>query len=487
MAMASSNNPIKRVPTYPQRLFLGLLGYSALLVGCFIVFQYNREKLYKAEELNTRLQMINTYILTELEEGTDIRDISLKDFHPFDDIRVSVISDDGEVIYDNSIDHLPGKDHLDRDEIRKAISNKSGYTVRRHSQSTGNYYFYSATKGDDGYIVRTAVPYSISLSSLLKPDISFLWIMGMTALAMCVLGYFATNRVGLHITRLKKFAEDVEKGIRISDTEPFPNDELGSISNNIVRLYARLQKANVEREKEHKAALFEQQEKERIKKELTNNINHELKTPVASIKICVETLLAHSELDEEKRRRFLERCLSNTDRLQKLLGDVSLITRMDDGASSVVKEDIDLRRIIQTVVDDRRIIAETKGIEIENSVAFPLPMRGNISLLEAVFYNLIDNAIAYSGGNRIKIAVAGEDEGKIMLTFADNGNGVADEHLQKMFERFYRIDKGRSRAAGGTGLGLSIVKNAVALHGGTISASNLRTGGLIFRISLSRI
>ena len=153
----------------------------------------------------------------------------------------------------------------------------------------------------------------------------------------------------------------------------------------------------------------------------------------------------------------------------------------------MVKEDIDLRRIIQTVVDDRRIIAETKGIEIENSVAFPLPMRGNISLLEAVFYNLIDNAIAYSGGNRIKIAVAGEDEGKIMLTFADNGNGVADEHLQKMFERFYRIDKGRSRAAGGTGLGLSIVKNAVALHGGTISASNLRTGGLIFRISLSRI
>ena len=208
---------------------------------------------------------------------------------------------------------------------------------------------------------------------------------------------------------------------------------------------------------------------------------------MASIKICVETLLAHSELDEEKRRRFLERCLSNTDRLQKLLGDVSLITRMDDGASSVVKEDIDLRRIIQTVVDDRRIIAETKGIEIENSVAFPLPMRGNISLLEAVFYNLIDNAIAYSGGNRIKIAVAGEDEGKIMLTFADNGNGVADEHLQKMFERFDRIDKGRSRAAGGTGLGLSIVKNAVALHGGTISASNLRTGGLIFRISLSRI
>ena len=145
--------------------------------------------------------------------------------------------------------------------------------------------------------MRTAVPYSISLSALLKPDISFLWIMSIVTLAMCMLGYFATRRVGQHVTRLKKFADDVEKGTKISDTEPFPNDELGSISNNIVRLYARLQQANTEREREHKTALYEQREKERIKKQLTNNINHELKTPVASIKICVETLLAHPEMD----------------------------------------------------------------------------------------------------------------------------------------------------------------------------------------------
>lgn len=472
--------------TYPRRLFLWLLGYSALLVGCFIIFQYNREREFKSGEMNTRLQTINTYILTELEQGKDISQISLRDFHPFDDIRVSVISDEGRVVYDNSIDVLPGKNHLDREEIRSAVAGGSGYTVRRHSESTGNYYFYSATRGDNGYIVRTAVPYSISLSALLKPDISFLWIMSIVTLAMCMLGYFATRRVGQHVTRLKKFADDVEKGTKISDTEPFPNDELGSISNNIVRLYARLQQANTEREREHKTALYEQREKERIKKQLTNNINHELKTPVASIKICVETLLAHPEMDSAKHDRFLQRCLTDADRLQKLLKDVALITRMDEGAAAIVKEDTDLSAIIRAVADDRRIVADSREIAIVNDVKGPLEMSGNPSLLEAIFSNLIDNAIAYSGGTTVKIALISEDERKIVVNVADDGSGVAAEHLPRLFERFYRIDKGRSRAAGGTGLGLSIVKNAIALHGGTITAENVATGGLRFRITLSR-
>ncbi len=457
-----------------------------MLVGCFIAFQYHREKEFKAEEMNTRLQIINTYILTELEEGNDISDISLKDFHPFNDIRVSVISDDGSVVYDNSIDSLPGKTHLDREEIRRAIAYNSGFTVRRHSESTGESYFYSATKGDDGYIVRTAVPYSISLSSLLKPDINFIWIMGTIALAMCILGYLATRRVGQHIIRLNKFAEDIEHGIRISDTKPFPGDELGSISNNIVRLYAKLQQANIDRENEHKAAIHEQQEKERIKKQLTNNINHELKTPVASMRVCLETLLSHQDMDELKRKQFLLRCLANAERLQKLLTDVSMITRMDDGSASIKKEPVNLSAIIRTVVDDRQVIADAKGIAIENDIVSPMTIQGNPALLEAIFNNLIDNAIAYSGGSTVKISLIHEDDRKIVIVLSDNGVGVAAEHLPRLFERFYRIDKGRSRAAGGTGLGLSIVKNAVMMHDGSITAENLSGGGLMFRITLSR-
>lgn len=481
MAMASWNRL-----SYPRRLFVWLLGYSILLVGCFVVFQYHREREFKEKEINTSLQLINTYILTELAEGHDPATIRLDEFYPIDNLRVSLISDKGNIIYDNTLDSLPNTNHLDRKEIKQALQNGAGYSVHRQSESDGNYYFYSATRSDAGYIVRTAMPYSISLSTLLKADYGFLWIMGVIAIVMCVLGYFATRRVGLHILRLNKFAENVENGAKISDTEPFPHDELGEISNHIVRLYAKLQKAKYDRDIEHRAALHEQFEKERIKKQLTNNINHELKTPVASIRVCVETLIAHKNLSEEKKELFLQRCLSNTERLQRLLSDVALITRMDDGSSSIEKVQVDLTGIINDVVDDREVLAASKGITIENNVDRQIVITGNALLLESIFNNLIDNAIAYSGGTRIRIDLVADNEEKVVVTLSDNGSGVAQEHLPRLFERFYRIDKGRSRAAGGTGLGLSIVKNAVILHGGNIRAENLNSGGLIFRITLSK-
>ncbi len=472
--------------SYPQRLFVWLLGYSLLMVGCFVVFQYHREKEFKAEEIDKQLQLINTYILNELSEGYDVPDIKLDEFKPFDNIRVSVISDKGHIIYDNTLDSLPKTNHLDRQEIRNAVLNGSGYAVRRHSESTGNYYFYPAKKSDEGNIVRTAVPYSVSFSGLLQADYGFLWIMGIITLVMCILGYFATRRVGLHIIRLNRFAENVENGAQISDTEPFPHDELGEISNHIVRLYARLQQAVADRDSEHRAALHEQLEKERIKKQLTNNINHELKTPVASIRVSVETMITHRDLSEEKQMLFLQRCLTNTERLQRLLTDVSLLTRMDDGSASIIKEQVNLTDIINDVVEDRQIIAATKGMTIENYISRNIVMDGNPSLLEAVFNNLIDNAIVYSGGTKIKIELIGMGSEKVVIALSDNGCGVLSEHLPRLFERFYRIDKGRSRAAGGTGLGLSIVKNAVVLHGGEITAENQNSGGLLFKMTFSR-
>lgn len=472
--------------TYRRRLFLGLVAYSLLLVGCFVTFQYHRERAFKADELNSQLQLVNTYILNELSEGKSVGEMRLHEVCPLNDMRLSIIGKDGNLLYDNSIDSLPGNNHLNRKEIAEAMTKGSGYTLRRHSEVTDKTYFYSAKRGQGGEIVRTAVPYTLSLSDMLRADLGFLWVMGFITALMCVLGYFATRSVGLHVSRLSKFAEKAEKGERISDVEPFPHDELGDISNHIVRLYARLQQANADRDREHAAAMHEQQEKERIKKQLTNNINHELKTPVASIQVCLETLLGHPALDEEKRTEFLTRCLANTERLKRLLADVSLITRMDDGGNAISKEKVDLAEIVADVVAESDQMAATKGIRIENNVAGPLVMTGNAPLLRSIFMNLVDNAIAYSGGSRVVIDLVSDSGKKMELTVADNGIGVAPEHLFHLFERFYRIDKGRSRAAGGTGLGLAIVKNAVLFHGGEITVANMREGGLIFRIRLSK-
>lgn len=464
---------------YPRRLFLWLLCYSLLLMGCFVMFQYHREKDFKSEMLNARLQGINTEILSEMQHGDSVP----ATFPHVPNLRLTIVSPNGKVIYDNSLDTRRASNHLKRPEIAKAIRDGEGYTVRRHSESTGENYFYSATRDNNGYIVRTAVPYSLSLSELLSADMGFIWIMGGVTLIMCILGYFATRRVGLHIRRLNRFAEKAERGERIYDSAPFPNDELGSISNHIVKLYANLQQAISDRDKEHRNALHEQKEKERIKKQLTNNINHELKTPIASIQVCLEILMSHKELNEEKRQEFLERCMTNAERLKHLITDVSLITRMDDAPDSIKKEDLDLTDIISETISECEPIAEEKGIHIINGVACPLPMQGNQTMLTSVFRNLIDNAIAYSGGTRIDIRLVSDNNKKFIITVADNGSGVSSEHLPRLFERFYRIDKGRSRAAGGTGLGLSIVKNAVIIHSGTITVENQTTGGLIFTIT----
>lgn len=476
MAMASWNKL-----NYPKRLFLWLLGYSLLLVGCFIVFQYHREKEFKSAELNARLQGINAEILSEMQHGDSIP-ASMEDFP---DLRVSIIAPDGKVIYDNSFDPSLATNHLDRQEIAEAMSRGEGFTVRRHSESTGDNYFYSATRGRNGYIVRSAVPYSVSLSELLRADMGFIWIMGGVTLLMCILGYFATRRVGLHILRLNRFAEKAERGETIYDSAPFPDDELGSISNHIVKLYADLQQAISDRDREHRATLFEQQEKERIKKQLTNNINHELKTPIASMQVCLEILLAHDELDAAKRREFLQRCMVNAERLKHLLSDVSQITRMDDAPESIAKEPLNLTDIIAETVAESAPMAETHGIKIVNDIMRPLPIVGNQTMLASIFRNLLDNAIVYSGGSRVEIQLLTCSDSKMTLTVSDNGTGVPSEHLTRLFERFYRIDKGRSRAVGGTGLGLSIVKNAVHLHNGTITVDNRIAGGLIFTMSFS--
>lgn len=467
--------------TYHRRLFLWLLAYSWLMVLCFVAFQYHRERHFKAEQLNVLLQHVNESLLSVMDSTGRIAN-PVAVLPSIEGLRVSVIDMQGKLIYDNWPDSLPVTSHLEREEIAEAIRQGSGYTVRRHSQSTGETYFYSARRGKD-VVVRTAVPYSVSLNVLLRADYSFLWFMiGVTA-AMSLLGYFATRRVGMHISRLRRFAEMAERGERIYDTEAFPHDELGDISSNIVRLYAHLQEAVSERDRQHRLAMHQEQEKIRIKKQLTNNINHELKTPLAAMRICLETLLEHKDMPQETREEFLSQCYAHSGRLKNLLDDVLLITRMDDGGTAITRHSIDLQEVIAEACSEFAPMARQRGIRLRNDVSQPLPLMGNATLLASVFHNLLDNAIAYSGCTLISIRLLASDSHTISLYVADNGSGVPPEHLPHLFERFYRVDKGRSRQAGGTGLGLSIVKNAVLWHGGDIEVENRPGGGLAFRIT----
>ncbi len=470
--------------TYHRRLFLLLLTFSWSLVACFVAFQYGREKHFKTERFDADLQLLNLRLLSALAEGTapDRLFDGLRDSLP--DLRITLIGLSGEVLYDSSVDSLT-ENHRDRPEIAQALARGSGYTFRRHSRTTDRNYFYSAMRSDTT-IIRTAVPYSVSLHEVLAADRGFVWFMLGITLLMSVAAYFATRRLGRNMTRLDAFARRAERGDRIDDEAAFPNDELGSISNHIIRLYARLQRTIADRDREHAAALHEEQEKIRIKKQLTNNINHELKTPVASIQGYLETLLAHPDMDERQRIVFLEKSHAQSERLRRLLVDVSTITRMDEGSRAIQKEPVSLNELIAEIAADMELRPAEQRMQMEIDLPEPVEVMGNPSLLGSIFRNLTDNAVAYSGGDRILIRLVENTGEQCTLLFADNGTGVSEEHLPYLFERFYRIDKGRSRKMGGTGLGLSIVKNAVLLHGGAITVSNRPKGGLAFVFSLRK-
>lgn len=455
--------------SFHSRVLLLVLTMSWLLVGTFMVFQYRREKAFKEQLLDCELQMHNRRILDDIARGVPVDSIIDHIGSPLDNLRISLIDNDGNVIFDNNDSTpFPSGDHNSRPEVIEARKSGIGHSVSRYSVSDNCSYFYSAMRGDDGIVIRSAAPYTHSLQEVLKADSSILWIMIAFAIVLSLASYVASHKISLSIRRLNLFAEKAEKGERIYNDEAFPHDELGSIASHIVRLY-------IQRDEQHREALRQEKDKIRLKKQLTNNINHELKTPVASILVCLELLRDHPEmLSEEKKRELNDRIFANAQRLNSLLKDVAAITRMDEGEEMIEKAPVDLAELVNDVVAEERL-----RTSMNITVDMPkLKISGNRQLLESIFRNLIDNAISYSGGS--EIIIKADSEGNFIVS--DNGCGVPDEHLPHIFERFYRIDKGRSRAAGGTGLGLSIVRNAVGIHGSDISVTN--NGGLQFRFRL---
>ena len=230
------------------------------------------------------------------------------------------------------------------------------------------------------------------------------------------------------------------------------------------------------------------QEKNRLlKQEMTGNITHELRTPVTGIRGYLETVL-NNPLDKEKERYFIERAYNQTLALSELISDMGLLTKIDDSPHSFAVESVNIKQLLDELCAELEIPLCEKNITMEWNIADNVFVRGNRNLLYSIFRNLTDNAIRYAGrGINISVNIYNEDANFYYFSYTDNGTGIAEQHLNRLFERFYRINEGRTRETGGSGLGLSIVKNAVAFHRGTIVAKNRIDGGLEFLFSLCKI
>ena len=577
-----------RIP-FSQRLFWSVFFMFLGFTVCFLLFQYQREREFAQEKLNNVLSNYNYQLFRKCQQSTDINQtvISFMDDIPQKDLRVTIIDPSGDVLFDNSgTDEF--NNHNDRSEVRKARLYNEGFAIRS-SESTGKRYFYSASN-IGGYIYRSAMPYDPYVRGILTVNKDFIYFMAlMTLIFFFVLSRF-TFSIGKTISKLRDFALNVEKDRMPAVDYVFPNDELGDISQNIVTLYHRQQKAknelSMEREKliKHfqyskegfamftsegreilsnilfiqfinvisdtqihqvedvtdiaelepirtflnknirnlnrkkkvlresvtidkngKIFLIEcilfldnsyeisindisrQEEESRMKRQLTQNVSHELKTPVSSIQGYLETILSNPDLSPDKRQFFLERCYSQSTRLTGLLRDISVLNRLDEASEMFDLTEVNITKLIAEIQKECSQDMEEKHITSEIILPGDPTVFGNNSLLYSIFRNLYDNAIAYAGENiKITVNCYKEDPKYYYFSFSDNGVGIPEEHINRIFERFYRVDKGRSRKIGGTGLGLSIVKNGVNFHKGQISAKSSPGKGVTFFFTLKK-
>lgn len=252
------------------------------------------------------------------------------------------------------------------------------------------------------------------------------------------------------------------------------------------RLFSQLRQAANDINSQQAAAMREEQDKIRLKRQLTNNINHEIKTPICSIMGYLDMIISNENIDEQRCRSFVKKSYEQAERLRLLMADLSAITRMDEASSMIERESLLINRLVEDLIDDVMPLADKQNISIISNINRELPVEGNHTLMYSIFRNLVDNAIAYSGGRHLWINLIAESEEFYTFSIRDNGIGVEEHHLPYIFERFYRVDKGRSRKLGGTGLGLSIVKNGVIFHGGSITARLWDMGGLEFRFTISK-
>lgn len=446
------------------RSFLIIFSLS-FVIGFGILYGvlYDVSLNQQTSNLNDELSII---VQTNFEESQQIGE------ELFDkDTRLTMISSDGEVLYDNFDDSI-NENHLQREEIKEASKNGTGSSVRYSETMEQNYLYVAEYDAQEQTYVRLAMPFSgVSQSALMLLPSFFI--------AFVIAFFFVWLMSKRMADSILKPLQEISAVIRKADFgkekiefQNYSYSELQEITDALQTMNNQIAKnlENLEREKQ-------------IRQEFFTNASHELKTPLTSIRGYSELLRQHAITDPDQIDHCLDCVLKESDHMTKLINDILTISKLEAKDYIVQKSHIKLKDLLENVLNSLSVQAKAMNLDIDASCE-NVTVYANLDHIQGILYNLISNAIKYNKPNGKIIIIIKERLDNILIKVMDTGIGISKEDQEKVFQRFYRVDKQRSKIVAGTGIGLAIVKHIVQFYNGSISLKSKENEGTSIEISL---
>lgn len=412
----------------------------------------------------SRIQAKQLKIETELaSQGVEMGGISYLKKINSKEYRVTWINSDGKVLFDNAINKNKMENHLKRKEIKEAIKNGYGECVR-FSSTLSDKQLYSAKRLSDDSILRLSIiqmPVWTLLLGFAQP-ICFVILIAL------FFSFFLASRL------TKRILEPINSIDLDNPMKYFEEEEYEEIAPLLKRIQFQQEQLKRDQKEIEKASL--------IRQEFSANVSHELKTPLHAISGYAE-LVENGMVKKEDIQPFAGKIREVTKRMLKLVEDIIELTKLDNGGAEMKWEECDMYFIAKNAIDSLEVEAASSGVDVtlKGSKA---PIKAISQLLYSIVYNLCENGIKYNhSGGKVEVDVEQSAVG-IILRVKDTGIGIPPESMERIFERFYRVDKSRSKEVGGTGLGLSIVKHSVSIHGGNIEVKSKIGEGTEFIVKL---
>ena len=404
---------------------------------------------------------INARLLsgTGLFDDPDNTNVSLSEYYEVgEDLRVTWIAKDGTVLFDNDLDISQLPNHKNRPEVKKALFQGEGESVRRSDTMQMDNYYY-ALRLENGTVIRVATQ-ARSVYSVFLAASPFVILILILIVSICiVLAHFLTKQLLHPIERLAENMEDTIEEPVYKELVPFVNT---------IR-------------KQHENILMAA----KVRQDFTANVSHELKTPLTAISGYAE-LISHGMVQGDDVLAFAAKIHKNANRLLSLINDIIRLSELDSTGPELLLEDVDLQTAAGRCVELLQMSAQKHQVQLTTQTESCV-IRTNLQMIDELMYNLVDNAIRYNkkdGSVCLNVGMA--DEYTAYLEVKDTGIGIPKEHQTRVFERFYRVDKSRSKSTGGTGLGLAIVKHIVVQLHGTLSLKSEPQVGTQIRIELPK-